>query len=747
MKPQSPQPRVLHIYRRFHPDYTGDGIYYTRLIPAMARHGISGEILVFETRPDHRDETAIHEGVRIHYLANRYPDPSWLDLLRWLAANLHRYDVVHLHSHVDRHFLAYILARVMGRPVLYSCTLNDSPTELLSDYRPSYRRLAALLMRSISTFVVISPQLLRQSLRSVAERRLSFIPQGVALGATPVTAEQRAAARSSLGLSPEDFILLNVGSVSRRKNVRFLVDVLAQIEDPRVKLVVVGPLLEPDYAEEIEQAASQLGGRVILAGFQEDPQLYYTAADAFAFASTAEGFPNVFLEAMSRNLPIITRFLPGLTDFVIDHGRSGFLAHSTADFVAAVQALRSGPDAARHMGLEGRRFADRNLGLEKVAQSYAALYRRSGTGSEPDAQPFPDFRLRFSNTVRGPSSFDLREFDTAPGRPPELQVVIDTEADFDWNKGTVTDTGRVSSIAGLRDSFPMFKAHGLFPALVVDYPVATQAHSARIVQDLAEQGCEVGVHLHSWSTPPQVEPRDDWHSFSGNLGPMLEREKLALLTRHVEALLGHAPRMFKAGRYGLGPHTVAALKSLGFETDLSICPSYNYSAMGGPNFTGFTSRPGWYGEAGGLLSLPTTAARLGFMSRVSPQLTNRVLTGRRSERFAARLNVLYPVRLSPEGNDLETMIALTRRLYASGLRIFTLSLHSPTLQVGNTPYARTQDEVQALLGRIDAYLHFFRAELGGRFSTPSQLRSSLMPAQHQNGARKQSSVENLHGIN
>lgn len=722
--------RVLHIYRRFHPDYTGDGIYYTRLIPEMAKHGIAGEILVFETRPGHAAPTARHEGVTVHYLANLHRRPGVLALLRWMASNLHRYDLVHLHSHVDRQFLSTMLARLMGRRVLFSCTLNDSPTELLGDYRPSYRRIAGLLMRSIGTFVVISPHLMRLSLESTAEHRLRFLPQGIPLDGHPVCAADRLAARRALGLEPEDFVVLNVGSVCRRKNVAFLVEVMARIEDPRVKLVVLGPLLEEDYVEEIRAAARPLGDRVILAGFCEDPASHYVAADAFAFSSTAEGFPNVFLEAMAHNLPIVTRFLPGLSDFIVEHGRSGLLAHSVEDFVEALRTLRADPVRAGRMGLAGRRFAYRNLDLRKVAASYAALYRE-GRGA-PAAPPpsFPDFDLRPAGRVRGaPAGIGLREFRMPAESRPVLQVVIDTEADFDWDKGTATDTGRVSSITGLNGGFDVFRRHGVRPALVIDHPVATQEQSARIVRALAGEGCELGVHLHAWSTPPEVEPRDDWHSFSGNLGPALERQKLETLAARVEELLGQRPRLFKSGRYGLGPNTIRALEEFGFETDLSICPAYDFSAMGGPDFTDFTAHPGWFGEEGGLLSLPTTAGWLGALggqARLARRVTGSP-TGRRLhlDRLAARANLLYPIRLSPEGNDLEAMQALTRRLHADGVRIFTLSLHSPTFQVGNTPYARSAAEVRALLDRIDGYLTFFRMEMGGGFSTPSAIRASL----------------------
>ncbi|SHJ92822.1 Glycosyltransferase involved in cell wall bisynthesis [Roseomonas rosea] len=723
--------RVLHLYRRFHPDYTGDGIYYTRLIPEMARLAVAGEILVYETKPDHDAATVEHEGVPVHYLANAMGRASIPALLGWLARHLHRYDVIHLHSHVDRLFLSTLFARLLGRRVLFSCTLNDSPTELLSDYRPSYRRLAALLMRSIGTFVVISPQLMRLARQSTAARRLRFIPQGVRLDRPPVSAAERLAARRLLGLEPDDFIVLNVGSVSRRKNVAFLVEVMAQMDDPRARLIVLGPVLEEDYAEEIRAAASRLGSRVTLAGFRDDPTEYYRAADAFAFASTAEGFPNVFLEAMACNLPIVTRFLPGLSDYIVDHGRSGFLAQSARDFAAALKALQQDPAMAAGFGLAGRRFAERNLELQKVAAAYSQLYREEKSRLPEPSSAFPEFSLRSAGDVRGaPASIGLREFRLPTSQRPLLQVVIDTEADFDWDKGTATDTGRVSSITGLLSGFDLFRSHGVRPALVLDYPVATQEPSVAIIRSLAAEGCELGVHLHGWSTPPEVELRDDWHSFSGNLGPALERRKLEALTDRVEALLGHRPRLFKSGRYGLGPSTIAALQEMRFEIDLSICPAYDFSGMGGPDFSAFSAHPGWFGREGGLLSLPTTAGWLGGLrqeaARLRPLVASPVGRALQLDRLSARANLLYPIRLSPEGNDLAAMKALTRQLHADGVRVFTLSLHSPTFQPGNTAYTRSAEDVRALLSRIDGYLAFFRSEMGGAFSTPAGIRAAIL---------------------
>lgn len=724
--------RILHIYRRFHPDYTGDGIYFTRLIPLIAEQGVTSEVLAFETDPKDGPASVTYKGVTVHYLTRSYGAPSLTNLFRWLLWHGRRYDVIHLHSHVDRTFLTYALARAWGQRVLFSCTLDDSPTQLLEQYRPRYRRLVRALMHTIDRFVVISPYLLRRSIETVPRDRMRLIPQGGMLEAEVLAPEARARLRERLGFGPADLVLLNVGSISRRKNVLWLIEALALIPDPSVRLVVVGPVLEADYAAEIESAIDfhGLADRVILSGFQDNTEIFYNAADAFVFSSISEGFGNVYVEAMAHRLPIITRFLPGITDFIILHGKSGFLIDTPHQFVEAVHALRADPSLGAQLGAAGRRFAECNLDLRRLAGAYAQLYRMPRGKTVEDPSAFPDLKPRFTRDLAaGPAVIGLQEFDTPRDWPPLLQVVIDTEAAFEWDKGTYTDTGQVSPTRGLQVNLDVFRRHGVLPCLVVDTPVATQEESAGIIRGLAAEGCEIGVHLHPWSAPPVVEPKDDWHSFSGNLGPWLERTKLEALTRQVTALLGQQPRIFKAGRYGLSADTIETIETLGFDIDLSVCPFYDYTAMEGPDFSNFTARPGWFGRTRRILSLPTTAGPIGWLAGRAERITAfaRSPLGRMLPitRLAARANALYPVRLSPEGSGFGQMRELTERLMARGLRIFTLTLHSPTLMPGNTPYTRTEAELAALLHTIDRYLGFFRGELGGRFTTPSDLYARL----------------------
>ena len=54
-----------------------------------------------------------------------------------------------------------------------------------------------------------------------------------------------------------------------------------------------------------------------------------------------------------------------------------------------------------------------------------------------------------------------------------------------------------------------------------------------------------------------------------------------------------------------------------------------------------------------------------------------------------------------------------------------LSLHSPSVVPGHTPYVRTDADLVALLQRLRDYLRFFRHELRGRSRTPHALKAEL----------------------
>lgn len=724
--------RVLHLYRRFAPDFTGDGLYYQRLIPHMQALGTTHAVLATETLGGAAQQTL--EGLPVHYLAESACGGKPWALHRWLMAHAHTFDVLHLHTHVDWRLSAYVLVRTLGKQVVFSCSLDDSPLELLAHYNRFARPVARLLLRSINVFVAISPRLYRHSVQAVAPERVCYIPQGIedhpGPGPWPDT---RHSVRQSLGVADSDVLLLSVGSICERKNAVFLVDMLARIPDPRVKLVLVGPVLEPAYGAQVHARIAQAGlrDRVIEVGFHAEPTLFYRAADAFVFASKSEGFCNVYLEAMCHGLPVVTRYLSGLTDYLFEHGRTGYFATELAPFVDSVQALVDDPALRQRVGQAGREDMLQSYRLDRVAGLYVQLYRRlqsqalapvaTGAGAASAAAP----ALTFSECAqlsRGPALIGLRPLALPRAMQPVLMVVVDTEAEFDWTRGTRDDTGRVTAMPHLLPFAERLLAMGAKPCLVVDHPVAIGTESAPLLRHLAAQGAELGAHLQPWTNPPYGEPLDAWHSYCGNLAPGLERAKLLALKAALQALTDSPVRTFKAGRYGAGPSTLAQLPELGFDIDLSFCPGYDMRSDGGPDWSAFGAQPAWVGPGRRLLSLPTTG---GYAGALGPVL-NQTWLPRRWAAQAARLRLGRIHRLSPEGNDLAAMRQLANSLLGAGHRVLTISLHSPSLGPGYTPYAHTPAASASLVASTLAFVDDFQQRHGGRVLTPSAVHAELL---------------------
>jgi hypothetical protein len=94
------------------------------------------------------------------------------------------------------------------------------------------------------------------------------------------------------------------------------------------------------------------------------------------------------------------------------------------------------------------------------------------------------------------------------------------------------------------------------------------------------------------------------------------------------------------------------------------------------------------------------------------------------------------LRLSPEGYSLREMCLLTKTLVRFGVRIFLLAFHSPSLEPGHTPYVRSRKDAKNFKIVIENYLSFFSDEIGGAFSTPHEIRTTLINSKKTSGIQE-----------
>lgn len=324
-----------------------------------------------------------------------------------------------------------------------------------------------------------------------------------------------------------------------------------------------------------------------------------------------------------------------------------------------------------------------------------------------------------------------------PARLPEdhapvLLIVVDTEEEFDWSQPFSRSNTSTTAIAAQPIAHErVFDKFGIVPTYVIDWPVATTPSAIRTMRTLADNGqCEIGTHLHPWISPPHEEIVSAFNSYAGNLPKELEFAKLRKLTNTITDNLGRAPLTFKAGRYGLGPHTSEAIAALGYRVDASIVPYTSFRSDGGPEFSAYSEEPFWFGDAANpLLELPVTTGFCGklrhFGASIYPFIAAPCFNPLRLRGIATRSGLLERIRLTPEGGSANDMIRLTSALRRAGSQVFTLTYHSPSLVPGNTSYVSSGKELNAFLDAIDEYCAYFRAELGGVFMSIAELHEKM----------------------
>ena len=307
-------------------------------------------------------------------------------------------------------------------------------------------------------------------------------------------------------------------------------------------------------------------------------------------------------------------------------------------------------------------------------------------------EPRLDLRPPDGTRVDLPESFGTR-----------FAMFGDAEEEFDWNGPFSRDATGTATMSALPDANRRFQAAGLEPCWMVDWPIVANAASRSILRELvASNQCTIGTQLHPWVSPPFDEEVNRRNSYTSNLPRVLQREKLRKLTDKIETATGVRPRIYRAGRYGVGIHTATLLAEFGYALDVSVRSCFDYRGQGGPDFS---HHPVWpWTVAPNLYELPLTTAYTGVLRRWPRFYRTLSLRG-----TFARTGLLARVPLTPEGVPLADALEAIDVLLDEGHRLFSLSFHTPSLVPGHTPYVRNAGDLATFWRWWDGVLNRFAA--------------------------------------
>jgi glycosyltransferase involved in cell wall biosynthesis len=376
--------RILMINYEFPPLGGGGGVASYEIAKALSARDHEVDVLTtkWPGSPDHE----VVDGLTVY----RAPvlgradlaTASLVSMLSFLPMGIARgrrlvadgsYDILNTHFAIPSGPTGAALSRLSKIPHVLTIIGGDiyDPSKRLSPGRNPFLAAAVRRVLNSSTQVIaISEDIKRRAREDLGCRSPIEV---IHYGLTPPRFDRKS--RQELGIPEDSVVLISIGRLIRRKAFDTLLQAVARVREPRLRVLVIGEGPEQARLEGLSQSLG-LSARVEFLGaiWGERKFQYLSAADMFVLSSLHEGFGLVFLEAMYCGLPVVASASGGQTDFLRD-GETGFLTpvgdtEALADRIARLtrdEALR------RRMGEFNREYA-RRFNIAGVAERYESLF-------------------------------------------------------------------------------------------------------------------------------------------------------------------------------------------------------------------------------------------------------------------------------------------------------------------------------------------------------------------------------------
>ncbi len=295
-----------------------------------------------------------------------------------IAHRVAQLDVLHLHSPFVTGWMGLRYARRYGHPTVYT---YHTQLEAYAHYVPfearATRYAASELTRRFANAVaaVIVPTVAMECrLRELGvEGRIEVLPTGIEVDVF-ARGRRRDDLRERMGAGPEDRLCLAVGRLALEKNLDIVVEALALVGSPNLRLAFVGEGPEREALETLVRER-ELHDRVRFLGALPRESLpdYYASADAFLFPSLTETQGLVQVEALAAGLPVLAADSPQNRDVL--GGCARLLAPDARSFALAMEGAEIAVATREGMLEVARRFDARGIAARCVEIYQEAIAR------------------------------------------------------------------------------------------------------------------------------------------------------------------------------------------------------------------------------------------------------------------------------------------------------------------------------------------------------------------------------------
>lgn len=283
-----------------------------------------------------------------------------------------RYDIIHVNGSPDLQIAIIACILLRPRPALFYTKHNSIPIS---------RNIFSLIKFKCAKEIIVVCGCQEEPFVEVGipENRLTIIKNGLDMNHfAPILETTRNAMRAKLGFHADDLVFVSNAGTSPYKRWDCMVEAISQINNPKVKILIIGGNPTPD---EIARYVTRFNMDDKINFIKEviDTRPYIAAGDiGFVLSDSIETVSFACREMMSMGKPMIVsdfaclpeNVKPGHNGWVMPRGDVASLSRIIKSIIARQEAL---PE----MGKQARMQALKEFGIHDFAKATANVYEKA----------------------------------------------------------------------------------------------------------------------------------------------------------------------------------------------------------------------------------------------------------------------------------------------------------------------------------------------------------------------------------
>jgi len=299
----------------------------------------------------------------------------------FLLKNKNKIDIIHSFGGIRFSWGLALFSKIFKRPLINEFTLLPDFNKKTSHWSQQHR--LRLTLNNSSHIVCISERLQQWCKENGIKPSTSVIHNDT--GFKPSNKSKTELRKKYLGQEYCDRspLLLFLGPKTVRKGFDIVMEAFdLLIKDyPRALLLLLGISKETTIinSKTFNIKKYKEEKQILDLGLVDDPEPYYQAADITLFPSRREGFGNVIIESMAVGTPVISSYIKGITDTIIENEKDGILIKSNNKPEAYTQKiieLLEDSSKYEYISKNSKEKVNRLFNQNTIMMQYEVLYKK-----------------------------------------------------------------------------------------------------------------------------------------------------------------------------------------------------------------------------------------------------------------------------------------------------------------------------------------------------------------------------------